>query len=371
MSSRPTGSAAATGEHRADRGRADRFSRTRRLVSAARCCAGRTAWWCLEDRHGKRRSFPFGGGPALRGPAGAAQGPGPRPGRPPPAPPPDSVAGPAARAKTALPSRIYVEGRHDAELVEQIWGDDLRHVGAVVEYLGGVDDLRAIVADFAPERGRRLGVLVDHLVPGSKESRIADQVRRGGPVITCWCSATRTWTSGRRSGRPGSDSTSWPDHPARRGMEARHLRGPGLAACRPGRHRRRLEDDLGPGAVLDRSRTTAADHGRATDRLRHPRSSTGLIHEHVSPAGRGPRRRPAAGPQRQDQPVVDGSARPRAISPGHPVPLTLGQQTGVQSLGQPELQQHPLHPPLRGPSTSRAYAGETRRRSGRRTRPGA
>ena len=90
-----------------------------------------------------------------------------------------SVAGPVTRAKTALPSRIYVEGRHDAELVEQIWGDDLRHVGAVVEYLGGVDDLPAIVAEFAPERGRRLGVLVDHLVPGSKESRIADQVRRG------------------------------------------------------------------------------------------------------------------------------------------------------------------------------------------------
>ena len=79
----------------------------------------------------------------------------------------------------ALPSRIYVEGRHDAELVEKIWGDDLRHVGVVVEHLGGVDDLARVVAAFAPERGRRLGVLVDHLVPGSKESRIAEQVARG------------------------------------------------------------------------------------------------------------------------------------------------------------------------------------------------
>jgi len=35
------------------------------------------------------------------------------------------------------------------------------------------------VADFAPGEGRRLGVLVDHLVPGSKESRIADRVRSG------------------------------------------------------------------------------------------------------------------------------------------------------------------------------------------------
>jgi len=49
----------------------------------------------------------------------------------------------------------------------------------VVEYLGGVDDLARVVAEFPPERGRRLGVLVDHLVPGSKESRIAEQVARG------------------------------------------------------------------------------------------------------------------------------------------------------------------------------------------------
>jgi hypothetical protein len=134
----------------------------------------------LEDRRGKLRSFPLGGGflhegkpvtlvPANRkasasGPRRTASG---------------SVAGPAERAKVALPSRIYVEGRHDAELVERIWGEDLRHVGVVVEYLGGIDDLPAIVAEFAPEHGRRLGVLVDHLVPGSKESRIADQVRRG------------------------------------------------------------------------------------------------------------------------------------------------------------------------------------------------
>jgi hypothetical protein len=134
----------------------------------------------LEDRRGKLKSFPLGAGflhegkpvtlvPASRrtsasGPRRTASG---------------SVAGPAERAKVALPSRIYVEGRHDAELVERIWGEDLRHVGVVVEYLGGIDDLPAIVAEFAPEHGRRLGVLVDHLVPGSKESRIADQVRRG------------------------------------------------------------------------------------------------------------------------------------------------------------------------------------------------
>src|SRR5436190_100491 len=33
--------------------------------------------------------------------------------------------------------------------------------------------------DFAPGPGRRVGVLVDHLVPGSKESKIAQAVSRG------------------------------------------------------------------------------------------------------------------------------------------------------------------------------------------------
>ncbi len=83
------------------------------------------------------------------------------------------------RRRVALASRIYVEGRHDAELVEQVWGADLRIEGVVVEYLGGVDDLAGIVAEFAPGPGRRLGVLVDHLVTGSKEARIAEAVRRG------------------------------------------------------------------------------------------------------------------------------------------------------------------------------------------------
>src|SRR6202035_2278323 len=90
-----------------------------------------------------------------------------------------SVAVTVARARLARSGRIYVEGRHDAELVEQVWGDDLRVEGVVVEYLGGVDDLVGIVAEFQPGPGRRLGVLVDHLVAGSKEARIADGVRRG------------------------------------------------------------------------------------------------------------------------------------------------------------------------------------------------
>jgi Protein of unknown function (DUF3097) len=103
-----------------------------------------------------------------------------------------SIAAPPSRAKVARASRIYVEGRHDAELVEKIWGDDLRDIGVVVEYLGGIDDLPAIVAEFSPGPVRRLGVIVDHLVDGSKETRIATQVSSphvlivGHPFIDVW-----------------------------------------------------------------------------------------------------------------------------------------------------------------------------------------
>jgi hypothetical protein len=81
----------------------------------------------------------------------------------------------------AQPSRILVEGIHDAMLVEKVWGDDLRIEGIVVERLDGADHLDRIVYDFNPMPGRRLGVLLDHLVEGSKESRIASAVTSGTP----------------------------------------------------------------------------------------------------------------------------------------------------------------------------------------------
>jgi len=156
----------------------------------------------LEDRHGRQRVFPLRqaafllegepvtlvrpaeatpGGPG-RGGGGVAAG----------RTASGSISAPVSRAKVARASRIYVEGRHDAELVEKIWGDDLRDVGVVVEFLGGIDDLPAIVAEFEPGPVRRLGVLVDHLVQGSKESRIAAQVQSphvlvaGHPFIDVW-----------------------------------------------------------------------------------------------------------------------------------------------------------------------------------------
>jgi len=155
----------------------------------------------LEDRHGKRRQFPLtpgafllDGKPVTLIPPATLTGPQPAGPRRTAS---GSVAAPASatktwRAKVAQASRIYVEGRHDAELVEKIWGDDLRDIGVVVEYLEGVDDLPAIVRSFEPGPGRRLGVLVDHLVDGSKESRIAASVKSpdvlitGHPFIDIW-----------------------------------------------------------------------------------------------------------------------------------------------------------------------------------------
>jgi hypothetical protein len=133
----------------------------------------------LEDRHGRTKPFSIGPGYLVDGKPVILTAPR-RPSRK-----ADnrtasgSVTVTGARARVARTGRIYVEGRHDAELVEQVWGDDLRIEGVVVEYLGGVDDLVGVVGEFRPGPQRRLGVLVDHLVPGSKEARLAEAVRRG------------------------------------------------------------------------------------------------------------------------------------------------------------------------------------------------
>lgn len=103
-----------------------------------------------------------------------------------------SVAVARQRARVARASRILVEGIHDALLVERVWGDDLRVEGVVVERLDGIDHLPAEIAAFRPASGRRLGVLVDHLVPGTKETRLVDEVVHphvlvtGTPFVDVW-----------------------------------------------------------------------------------------------------------------------------------------------------------------------------------------
>ncbi|GAA4679620.1 DUF3097 domain-containing protein [Streptomyces chumphonensis] len=165
----------------------------------------------LEDRFGKHRVFPLtprgflleGRPVTLVRPRRAASP------QPPRRTASGSVAVPGARARVARAGRIYVEGRHDAELVERVWGDDLRVEGVVVEYLEGVDDLPAVVERFGPSEDARLGVLVDHLVPGSKESRIAESVGGehvlvvGHPFVDVWAAV--------KSASLGIDR--WPDVP--------------------------------------------------------------------------------------------------------------------------------------------------------------
>jgi hypothetical protein len=185
----------------------------------------------LEDRHGNRRAFPLPGTFLFEGervtlvrraglaasarPATTASG---------------SIAAPVQRAKVARASRIYVEGKHDAELVEKIWGDDLRDVGVVVEYLEGVDDLPTIAKEFQPGPGRRLGVLVDHLVDGSKESRIAAAAGRdpdvlivGHPFIDIWAAV--------KPARLGL--ARWPDVPRGESWKEGVLRRIGWPASTP------------------------------------------------------------------------------------------------------------------------------------------
>jgi hypothetical protein len=147
----------------------------------------------LEDRHGRRRVFPYTDtGLLLEGKPVQVQRPRPASPIAPRRTASGSIAAAPQRAQVARASRIFVEGRHDCELVETVWGDDLRDVGVVVEELAGADNLAEVVRQFDPAPDARLGVLLDHLVPGSKESRIAEQVRGphvlvvGHPFVDIW-----------------------------------------------------------------------------------------------------------------------------------------------------------------------------------------
>ncbi|GAA3269943.1 DUF3097 domain-containing protein [Dactylosporangium vinaceum] len=147
----------------------------------------------LEDRHGNRRNFPLD--PAaflLEGRTVTLVRPAPTRVQQRKTTASGSIALAGQSARVARRSRIWVEGIHDAALVERIWGDDLRIEGVVVEPLDGIDELAAAIRDFGPGPVARLGVLVDHLVPGSKESRIVASVQSpyvlvtGHPYVDVW-----------------------------------------------------------------------------------------------------------------------------------------------------------------------------------------
>ena len=188
----------------------------------------------LEDRRGRLRSYPLGKGfwvdgkpVELTAPQGKRNGQGKeqaQPGR--------TASGSRAahleRARVARASRIYVEGSHDAELVEKIWGDDLRFEGVVVEFLEGVDHLEDLLEVFGPTRSQRVGVMVDHLGAGSKETRIAKRVMErwpdavlvlGHPFVDVW-QAVKPQRVGLRK---------WPDVPRGVDIKTASLKALGLA----------------------------------------------------------------------------------------------------------------------------------------------
>ena len=122
----------------------------------------------------------------------------------------------------------------------------------------------------SPGPGRRLGVLVDHLVPGTKEARIVEQARAlpglarhvkilGHPYVDVWQSV--------RPERLGWQQ--WPVIP--RGTSWKH----GICAelgwphDEPGRHRPRVEAHPRHGAHLRRPRADPPRERRGAHRLRH------------------------------------------------------------------------------------------------------
>ncbi|MBG6217701.1 hypothetical protein IWX75_002159 [Arthrobacter sp. CAN_A6] len=188
----------------------------------------------LEDRKLRHRTFRLGHGFLLDGspvrvtaPTKAA-----------PAGPQRTASGSvrveAGRAKTAKASRIWVEGKHDAELVEKVWGDDLRHEGIVVEPLHGIDDLEGAIRAFSPGPGRRLGILVDHLLPGTKEFRIAEQAmaQRGaaGSVLIVGHPYVDVW----QAVKPGAlGLAAWPVVPRHQDWKTGILAGLGWPHADP------------------------------------------------------------------------------------------------------------------------------------------
>ncbi|KNC17791.1 hypothetical protein AC792_13145 [Arthrobacter sp. RIT-PI-e] len=182
----------------------------------------------LEDRRGKQRTFRLGHGFLVDGDPVHLVAPVVRPATVPGRTASGSVRVEGSRARTARASRIWVEGRHDAELVEKVWGDDLRLEGIVVEPLHGIDDLAGAIRAFAPGPRRRLGVLVDHLLPGTKESRIArqamDQPGARGHVLIIGHPYVDVW----QAVKPGTlGLTAWPVVPRHQDWKTGVLAGLG------------------------------------------------------------------------------------------------------------------------------------------------
>ena len=167
---------------------------------------------------------------------------------------------PAAPAQVARASRIWVEGIHDAALVERIWGDDLRVEGVVVEPMDGIDDLPELRrASSARRRSGGSACWSTTWCRAARRSRIAAGVRdpnvliTGHPYVDIWQAVKPT----------ALGIAAWPQVP--RGVNWKDGICAALGVSRPAR-------DVAPGAgrrrQLRRRRAAAAAGGRGTHRLR-------------------------------------------------------------------------------------------------------
>lgn len=164
----------------------------------------------LEDAHMRRRQFPLGRGFWLEGePVNLI----------PPLPlkihPTKKITASGSvhvehEARVAKASRIWVEGKHDAELVSKIWGSDLAYEGIMIEELFGADNLEQILTVFGPSQTKRAGIMLDHMVTGSKEARIAAKVSKMGGVLVLGHPYVDIW----QAVKPGVVGLrAWPDVP--------------------------------------------------------------------------------------------------------------------------------------------------------------
>ena len=221
-----------------------------------------------------RPRLPVDGAPGRAHPARRAAGPRcSGRGGPPRGPRAARAPSQGARARVAPGSRIFVEGSHDAELVEKVWGDDLRVEGVVVEMLDGVDDLAGAIRDFAPGPGPADGRA--RRPPRARAPRsagVVDEAARGRPLRRARArrSATRTSTCGSRCGPSASGCDAWPVIPRGTSLEARH-RAPSSA----GRTARQADIALAWKRILGTVRTyadlepTLLGRRRGAHRLRH------------------------------------------------------------------------------------------------------
>ena len=200
----------------------------------------------LEDRHGRRKPFPIGPGylidgrpvilttPRRAAPSSTRTASG-------------SVAVQGERPRSRWPagstSRAATTPNSSSRCGETIFGSRASWSNTSA----GSTIWSGSSRSSGPGPGRRLGVLVDHLVAGSKEARIADAVRRGpggAHTLVVGHPFMDIWQAVKPS-RLGI--AAWPVVP--RGEDWKHgvCRALGLAARPPGGHRQGVAADPGHG----------------------------------------------------------------------------------------------------------------------------